>query len=353
MPFSTRAAIAIASYALASTGALMFLRRAGPPLAARAGDGIGTAGRIVVTVAWLALAGRLGAALELLAVAGLSLGLVAGQGQWSALPAEALVDGAVWLGAGYLLLYIAWRHVDWPAVDNALGWSVDRGSRGLLFLAAGLYFSWPLRLPVDLAAAWVQLPTTKAFEAGWGPLGAALVITAAGLGAAYVLAAYAVARRRPGPGSGVLSGSAGRGAHLALAAGTVGLLGDGIASLAGLVGTMMGNVSVGSSPQIAFGIAILVVTYPLALAAAAGVLGTSGRRWGRLVTALLVLTLASHLAWPLDLAGRLYNMSRGLSSGPAWGLVVLAAVAAVAAALAAADFGPGRDEAPPGPPPSA
>lgn len=282
------------------------------PQAVARGAGSATArrGRAVL---WLILTGLIAAPFRVLLseLAGWN-SILSGPDGLRTVPVDALLLS---LGAlagllfGFLLAWWLWRRVNWSSVGLTTGWRPSPLQQLLLWLALGLFFAWPVALPIQLVGTGLALrrPSGLPPLQGWVGIVQAIV--------SYSLALWAA--------RSILRQVSGRWEHYfephgrfvlaALLVAITGLLAHGVLELfqivngtlnallpalaAGFTGGPLTRLILDTLPVLAY-IAAIPVVRALDWES---VSARTGWRPSALDEVLVYLTLAAWLAWPLAL----------------------------------------------------
>lgn len=144
------------AYVLGGLGAWLVVRAAGVDLSAVARDADARTGRRGRAVLWLILAGLMAAPFRFVSNDALfwvySLRVPGTLHQMPALSLLATLGSSAGIVAGYLLAWWFFRRIDWAGVGQTTGWHSTFWQRLFLFLALGLFLTWPIMAPLQVVA---------------------------------------------------------------------------------------------------------------------------------------------------------------------------------------------------------
>ena len=306
------------AYVLGGLGAWLAVRAAGVDLSAviRAADArTGRRGRAVL---WLILTGLMATPLSFVSTDVLfwvySLRVPGTLRLMSALSLLTTLGSSAGLVAGYALAWWFFRRIDWAGVSQATGWHSTFWQRLFLFLAFGLFLTWPVMVPLQVVGmARFGSQVSGAFGGQqWVGIAQSLIGHALGL-----WAAGSILRRVTGRYDRFFK-DAGRLITLVLLIALTSMLAQGVLQLFGLLGQVLQpilprpeNHLLSFSPDSTAGVRWILNVLPLLSYLLAipvmrridwdTVEERSGWRPSVLEEVLIFLTLSAWLAWPFAL----------------------------------------------------
>lgn len=305
------------AFLVGALGAWLVVRAPGVNPGAVVRDAGPRARRRSRAILWVILAGLIAAPLRQIARTAFDwIGLLRMPDVLQRIPTISLViSGGTVAGlvVGYLLVWLFYQRIDWTNLHLATGWHPTRAQRLFLFLAFGLFLTWPIAVPlqmVGVARASLDTSQPTAWQ-GWINIARSVIGHGLGLWAAGTILRRIAGRYDP------FTEDAGRLVPAILLIALTSMLAQGVLNLFGLFDQIVQSFAPG--PQ---GAAPIVPNSPVvarliltALPLLAYLLATPVMRridWSRvedragwhpsaLDEVLIFLTLAAWLSWPFEL----------------------------------------------------
>jgi len=305
------------AFLLGGLGAWLIVRAPGVDLSAAIRDADARTRRRSRAVLWLILTGLMAAPFGFVSNDALfwvySLRVPGTLHQMPALSLLTMLGSSAGLVAGYALAWWFFRRIDWAGVDLATGWRGTFWQRLFLFLAFGLFLTWPIMVPLQVVAMARFGSQVSGAWVGQQWVGIAQSVIGHALG---LWAAGSILRRVAGRYDRFFK-DASRLITLVLLISLTSMLAQGVLQLFGLLGQVLqpvlprpGNVllQTGSPATLRWMLSTLpLLSYLVAIPVMRRidwdtVEEHSGWRPSVLEEVLIFLTLSAWLAWPFALS---------------------------------------------------